>query len=654
MTTVLPAPASADVHTRVDLVVPKPQSVEVLEGAFTWTQPQPVQLDETSRADAFAARLLAAAVAERGLPAWSPGHVQGRIVIGQRHRALAVHDALGGHVPPYLGDDGYLVRVTADGVVVLGETAAGVYYGVQTLIALLPEDGSGAIGAVEIRDTPGLKVRGFMQDYGRRQVPTLATLKRTIVRMGELKLNMFFPYFEDAFAFASHPEIGADRDRFTPDEMRELVAFAVDHHVRIVPIFQGLGHLNDILSTPGLEHLRDADGTDVLNPVDPAATTLLEDLIADACAVFPDPLFHVGLDETFGLGTGGSRPVAETYGAGTLFAGQVHRLHEILERHQKRMILWTDQIEPGFFKAFGLPSLAEALTDQLPRDAVLSSWHYGDEQEWPGGELFAQLGFDQILWGAVGHCLELVPNLVSTARNAASYLRFAHEMQTLGGCVSQWEDVYENVPFDLSWPGLAYFAECLWHAEPRDWQQVLDSWLARQLGAAGAAVSDAFRTLGELGEVVDWGGVPMRSPSAVQLARPPEPLAMSAEQLQRLDAVAIALDDTAAAFEAVQGQLRRGQDLLDLEKFALLQAQVLVATMRYRHELATGATPDATTDATTDSLLDAAPIVAGFERIVATYREIWARDNKPLNLDRSARRFETMLAHWRTASALVE
>ena len=632
----------------VQQVVPSPVRVESLDGWFEWSEPSAITVGPAAKADTQAAELLAAEVAARGLPALNvvvgeTGKVP-RIVIGQRDQFPLLEElaqATGDLPADYMGDEGYWLHVSPDRVLVVGETAAGVYYGVQTLVSMLPRSLPARLPAVAIVDRPGLAVRGVMQDFGRGQVPLLSTLKRTVERLGRLKLNTYFLFLEDAYRFESHPEVGAGRDRLEADEVRELIEFARLHHVRIVPIFEALGHMEKLLAQPSFRHLREGDderGAMVINVAHPETLPLLSDLIGELCDVFIDPLFSVGLDESFGLGTGATKELADRVGRGKLFVGHSKSLREILAARDRRMHMWTDQAEEGFFKGLNLPSPAAQHLADIPRDVVLASWHYGQVDDFDFGELVRDLGFDQLPQGAVDHHGALSPNLLGSAENAYSYMRFAHELGALGGVASCWETEDRNFSFDADWAAIAAFAEALWRPDPRPYPEVLEAFVVSTFGEAGRRLLPGIRLLGDLTAYFEWGQTSLEGPTFTQFYRPFEPAALDDGTVTRLRELSEGLTTALSDVTSALPDMSVSRDLVEVYECGLRQALVLVGMAMARHELAT------------EGKGSGAQVAAELNTWVELYLEQWSHRNRPIGGERTAANLRRVAASFAAGS----
>jgi hypothetical protein len=629
----------------ISRIIPKPRNLTRLSGSFKWTGNTPICADVTDPGIAFDVEHLCQQCLNRGLPRPQAANAELAgspvILVAQRDRLPATTGVLESVTPPvpsYLGAEGYLLEITPERLLVLADTSAGVYYGIQTICAMLPQTAAAELElpCVRIEDVPTVPIRGFQPDMGRGQVPTLESMKRTIERLGAYKLNAYFPYFEDGFHFASHPEIGRDRDRLEPEALRELVGFAAKHHVRIIPLPEALGHMGGLLRVPELVSLREGDGPqerEVLNTIHPRTMPFLDELFTDLCAVFPDPLFFAGTDECFGLGRDASKAAAGKIGRGGLFTGHIKQLRELLARKGRRLIISPDQVEPEFFKAFGLENFGEEFLLRIPRDVILAPWHYGRMDEFPFGNKLRDLGFEQILWGATAHCGAIFPQMAAAAENAQTYMRFAHSIPTLGGVASEWDSAPGQSTFvEYDWPVIAYFGECLWNPAPRQFSEFLPVVLSDLYGRAGHELSDGIMTLARIDDEMRWGGAFLESPGFRQFYRPMEPQKLEQSDLHRIADLRAAVKDAEERLTPVVQQApeqHRNQDLVDTYRFALHNTEILCDLVDARHRLASEGQLDLGTSASLTKSLD------GLETEFAnTWRKYYEPKALALNLER--------------------
>jgi hexosaminidase len=251
---------------------------------------------------------------------------------------LAIEPALQGE----LGGEGYKLSSHAGGVTIRGATAAGVFYGVQTLRQLLPPDmerggvraagGRAEVPALEITDRPRFGWRGALLDVGRHFF-TVAEVKRFLDEMALHKLNVLhwhltedqgwrieikkYPKLTAIGAWrTSSPVAGGNKADdgiphggfYTQDEIAEVVAYAEARFIRVMPEIELPGHSSAaIASYPSLGN-DDSPGFaptvqtrwgvyPYLYAPKPATFQFLDEVLGEVLALFPSPFIHIGGDE---------------------------------------------------------------------------------------------------------------------------------------------------------------------------------------------------------------------------------------------------------------------------------------------------------------------------------------------------------------------
>ncbi len=209
--------------------------------------------------------------------------------------------------------EGYSQAVKEDAVVLTADGPAGVLRGLATLRQCITNvPGGFAIPAMVIDDAPRFVWRGVMIDVARHFM-SLPTLKRQIDAMELVKLNVLHLHLSDNQGFRVesrlYPKLheGSSPDFFSQADIHDLVSYAADRGVRIVPEFDVPGHSRAILRAYPELASRDVDNWgyfsatgSTLNPAEPETYTFLDRLFGEMAALFPDQYFHVGGDEVSG------------------------------------------------------------------------------------------------------------------------------------------------------------------------------------------------------------------------------------------------------------------------------------------------------------------------------------------------------------------
>lgn len=232
--------------------------------------------------------------------------------------------------------EGYALQINKNGIRITSASESGVFYGLQSLMQLMPEKGkSSVLPFVEMEDYPRFHYRGLHLDVGRHFF-SVAFIKKYIDLMAQYKLNIFhwhltedqgwrieikkYPELTKTGAYRNQTIIGYLKDQpqrfdgiryggyYTQEEVKEVVAYAASRYITIVPEIEMPGHALAALSAyPGL-----ACGTnsgpfkaaekwgvfpDVFCAGKEETFQFLEDVLEEVLALFPSEYIHIGGDE---------------------------------------------------------------------------------------------------------------------------------------------------------------------------------------------------------------------------------------------------------------------------------------------------------------------------------------------------------------------
>ncbi len=268
-----------------------------------------------------------------------------------------------------------------DAVTVRAATEWGAIHALATVAQL-----AGASHAIRrIHDRPAYPWRGLMIDVARHFIP-LAALRRTLDAMSLAKLNVLHLHLTDdqAFRFRSeaHPELASD-EAWDGSELKELVSYAADRAIRIVPELDMPGHVTSWLvarpewgagPAPGASRrfgVHDA----CLDPTDPGVLDAVETLLGELADIFPDPFLHFGGDEVNGnwwKAHDGVRALMAERG----FKGAVDvqadfngKVTTILRQLGKRPVAWDEALHPTLARE----TVIQAWRSNAARDFALAA-----------------------------------------------------------------------------------------------------------------------------------------------------------------------------------------------------------------------------------------------------------------------------------------
>jgi len=266
--------------------------------------------------------------------------------------------------------EGYKIKIHTGEIEIYCATDAGAYYAIQTLKDLTALFRN-KLPCCMIEDWPDFKRRGVYLDCSRGKVPKLSTLKDLALRLAHWKINELQLYIENVFTFKKHPEIGKGYSPFTPDELLELQSHCKKHHIRLVGSLASFGHFEKILALPKYQHLgempgfRGYPGGTTLCPADPGSIKLVGELYSEFIPLFEAEDFNVCCDETWELGKGRSKKIADRIGIDKVYLDFLLKIHRLCQKYGKRMNVWADIV-------LKYPELL----NKLPKDIVLLNWEY--------------------------------------------------------------------------------------------------------------------------------------------------------------------------------------------------------------------------------------------------------------------------------------
>ncbi len=473
--TAVPAPLpQSPAYGFVNTLLPQPSRFSTKEGELRFTSSFAATTDHyrDARLEAAIERSLNRIKTRIGISISTPPTATGT------PGALVVSvDGTGQSIQSVDEDESYSLEVSSAGVHLHAATVVGAMHGLETLEQLVQPDASGYfLPAVSIQDTPRFRWRGLMVDCGRHFMP-IDVIKRTLDGMAAVKLNVFHWHLSEdqgfrieSPAFPKLTEMGSDGLFYTQEQAREIVTYARDRGIRVVPEFDMPGHTSawfvgypDLASAAGPFHIEREFGVfdPVMDPTRESTYKFLDTFIGEMAAIFPDHFMHIGGDENNGVEWKANERIQVFMRQHTLKDAAAlqnyftQRLLKILEKHGKHMIGWD-----------------EILTPDLPKDKgiVVQSWR-GFESLAAG----AKDGYDSIL--SAGYYL----NLMSTAADhydvdplpEANSLSPEQQARILGGEACLWTEQTTPQNFDSRiWPRTAAIAERLW--SPRDVDDVDD------------------------------------------------------------------------------------------------------------------------------------------------------------------------------------
>ncbi|MBX0293041.1 family 20 glycosylhydrolase [Hymenobacter sp. HSC-4F20] len=389
-------------------LIPLPREVKTSAG--TYSLPQKISIYASSPEERNVATLLQGLLAPLGKTA--------TLTTSRQAAQIRLVTAAGTGPTP----EGYQLAVGTDGIQITAAGGAGLFYGAQTLLQLLPPRSAAttSVPYVRIADEPAFRWRGAMLDVCRHFFP-VEFIKRYIDFLAAYKLNTFhwhltddqgwrieikkYPKLTQVSAFRKETLIGAQQTFkkpedfkydatpyggfYTQEQIREVVAYAQKRYITIVPEIEMPGHSVAILAAypelackPGPYETWTMWGVneDIVCPTEPTFR-FFEDVLTEVSALFPGPYVHIGGDEapkTRWKESAAVQDIMKREGITDVEKVQGwfnRRIEKFLASKGKKLIGWDEILEGG-----------------IPTSAAVMSWR-GEK----GGIEAAKAGHDVVM-----------------------------------------------------------------------------------------------------------------------------------------------------------------------------------------------------------------------------------------------------------------
>ena len=266
-------------------------------------------------------------------------------------------------------NESYEITISKNSIQLYTASDTGILYGLQTLLQLVEKnEDQWVFPLITVKDNPAFPWRGLMIDVSRHWIPKEVVL-RNLDAMAKVKMNVFHWHLSDYQGFRVESkkfpklhEMGSSGNYYTQEDIKEVVDYALERSIRIIPEFDVPGHTTSWLA--GYPELASAPGPyvvdtvalgilrPVMDPTNPVIYDFLDEFVAEMVTLFPDDYFHIGGDEVMATDWEENKNIQQYMVENQLANShelQAHfnqRLQKIVAKNGKIMLGWDEIFHP--------------------------------------------------------------------------------------------------------------------------------------------------------------------------------------------------------------------------------------------------------------------------------------------------------------------
>jgi hexosaminidase len=376
-------------------------------------------------------------------------------------------------------DESYRLEISSGKITINTNSDLGALHALETLLQMLQNNSTSYYFPIAvIEDFPRFSWRGLMIDAARHFQP-VDVIKRNLDAMAAMKMNVFHWHLVDDQGWRIEmkklpklTQLASDGGFYTQEEIKNIVKYADERGILVVPEIDVPGHASAILTAfPEIGSKINSDKTTysiernagvfmpTLDPSNPETYQLLSEIFDEVCPLFSGKYFHIGGDENEGKDWDSNPKIQEFKKKNKLATNHelqtyfTMQLIPMLKKHNKELMGWE-----------------EIMTKNMSKDAIIHSWK-GPNEGVPSSQSLVNAvknGYKTVL--SNGYYVDLMQGVESHYLNDPmpknSNLSTDEKARILGGEATMWSELASPMTLDSRiWPRTAAIAERLWSNE---------------------------------------------------------------------------------------------------------------------------------------------------------------------------------------------
>lgn len=336
-----------------------------------------------------------------------------------------------------------------------------------------------------------LRSDGIMLDMSRNAVMRPEALKDFLRRMALMGLDTLQIYMEDVYELEGYPYFGYMRGAYTKAELQQIVAYADDFGIEVIPCIQTLAHLENTLKWRYSLNMQDTPS--ILLVGEPQTYAFIEKMIQTVSECFQSKKIHIGMDEAHGLGMGAYFKKHGYKDRYSIMSKHLEKVMEIVRKYDLEPMMWSDMFfrlgsETGEYYDINC-KMPDNIQELIPAEIDMVYWDYYTESDELYNAMFeahSQMGRNVIFAGGIWIWGNVVANYGRTMRSTRKAMKACEKYGVKDIFATIWGDDGAETSRYETLLGMQLFAEFGYYSE------VSDEHLARMFHTCTGYDMEAF------------------------------------------------------------------------------------------------------------------------------------------------------------------